>query len=528
MPDVFFMAIFLKLTIVLGSAFLAHTILRRASAATRHAVWVAAMSGLIVLPLLQMLMPSVDVNPPLPLQNMPAVLTAAPVLAAPVTETPRGIRWPLILAWLWFAGGAVVLARTVNGLWRVRCMMRNATPTSNASFESLRRRLGVSPRVKLFVSENAKTPMTLGIRNPVVILPANSVEWPSERMEVVLSHELGHVRRGDWGSQMMARVACALYWFHPLVWWAERVMHREREHACDDLVLRMGVQPSAYAEHLLDIVRATTVPAWPATLPMASRSDLEVRLRALLASGKRRGTLSRRSAALAGIAAVAILLPLASLRAPAQVNTAKLTGTVMDASGAVIPNANVLLVSKTSRNKEVTRSNAAGDYMFNGVPAGEYTLEIRKGGFELSKTNVVVEPSRITRQDVKLNLGSVNESMEITATRPVAAAKAAEGNGTPKRIRVGGMVQATKIVKMVRPVYPDGAKVAGIEGDVVLEAVIGKEGKLLNLRSISTTAPPELVTAATDAVSKWEYQPTLLNGEPVEIVTTIHIGFHLK
>jgi len=368
--------------------------------------------------------------------------------------------------------------------------------------------------------------MTIGALRPVVILPSGAQMWDRERLEVVLSHELGHVRRRDWASQMIARLACALYWFHPLVWWAERVMHREREHACDDMVLHLGVQPVTYAEHLLEIARASSAPAWPATLPMASRNDMEVRLRALLAQGRQRGTLSRRVAAMAGITALCILLPLAALRAPAQVNTAKLTGVVSDYSGGVVPQANVLLINTALKSKEMTRTDDAGVFSFAGLPPGEYSVEVRKGGFELYKAVVVVEPSRTTKHDAKLSLGKVNESLEVTGDRPAAPRPAVVG--TPSRIRVGGSVQATRMVKMIRPKYPEDAKAQGIEGDVLMEAVISKEGKLLNLKSLSTLVNPELVAAAMEAVGQWEYQPTLLNGEPVEIITTIHIGFHLK
>jgi protein TonB len=118
--------------------------------------------------------------------------------------------------------------------------------------------------------------------------------------------------------------------------------------------------------------------------------------------------------------------------------------------------------------------------------------------------------------------------MEIVGDRPAQAAKPAAAGRTPQKIRVGGSVQATKMVKMVRPSYPEGLKAQGVEGDVLLEAVISKEGKLLNVRSLNTNVNPDLVAAAVDAVKQWEYQPTLLNGEPVEVITTIHIGFHLK
>ncbi len=94
-----------------------------------------------------------------------------------------------------------------------------------------------------------------------------------------------------------------------------------------------------------------------------------------------------------------------------------------------------------------------------------------------------------------------------------------------RRIRVGGNVQQAKLVNQVLPVYPPLAKSARIQGTVRLEALISKEGSIQNLRVLS--GHPLLIQTAMDAVRQWRYQPTLLNGEPVEVVTTIDVVFTL-
>jgi protein TonB len=92
-----------------------------------------------------------------------------------------------------------------------------------------------------------------------------------------------------------------------------------------------------------------------------------------------------------------------------------------------------------------------------------------------------------------------------------------------ERIRVGGQVQAARVVNQTRPVYPPLARQARIQGTVRLEAVINKEGFIEELTVVS--GHPLLIQAALDAVSKWQYQPTLLNGVPVEVITTIDVNF---
>ena len=95
----------------------------------------------------------------------------------------------------------------------------------------------------------------------------------------------------------------------------------------------------------------------------------------------------------------------------------------------------------------------------------------------------------------------------------------------PQRVRVGGNVQQANLIRQVKPPYPPLAKQARIQGAVVLEAVISKQGGVENLRVIS--GHPLLIQAALDAVKQWKYKPTLLNGEPVEVVTTVTVNFNL-
>jgi len=96
----------------------------------------------------------------------------------------------------------------------------------------------------------------------------------------------------------------------------------------------------------------------------------------------------------------------------------------------------------------------------------------------------------------------------------------------PQRIRVGGNVQAAMTIRAPKPAYPQLAKQARIQGVVRLNAVIGKDGTIQDLKAAS--GHPLLVPAALEAVRQWLYKPTLLNGEPVEVVTVIDVNFTLS
>jgi protein TonB len=96
---------------------------------------------------------------------------------------------------------------------------------------------------------------------------------------------------------------------------------------------------------------------------------------------------------------------------------------------------------------------------------------------------------------------------------------------TPKRIRVGGQVESAKLIFRPQPEYPPLAKMARIQGTVRLEAIISRDGTIQDLKVVS--GHPLLVKSAIEAVQRWRYQPTLLNGEPVEVVTEVDVIFNL-
>jgi TonB family protein len=127
--------------------------------------------------------------------------------------------------------------------------------------------------------------------------------------------------------------------------------------------------------------------------------------------------------------------------------------------------------------------------------------------------------------NVNLAVGEIMEAVTVTGTRSRPATPA---TAFPQRIRVGGNVQPIKLISKVNPDYPADAQADGVEGTVLLRAVVSKDGSLLSIRSISTGIDPRLVNAAKAAVPLWRYQPALLNGEPVEVVTTIDVTFRLN
>jgi TonB family protein len=128
--------------------------------------------------------------------------------------------------------------------------------------------------------------------------------------------------------------------------------------------------------------------------------------------------------------------------------------------------------------------------------------------------------------EVTVRIAVPGGARAMAATMPAASTSADASATPPATIRVGGNVQQTKLVSQPRPVYPVEAKQARIQGVVQLSATIGKDGAVQHLEVIN--GHPLLVQAAMDAVRQWVYQPTLLNGQPVEVVTQIDVNFTLS
>jgi TonB family protein len=198
---------------------------------------------------------------------------------------------------------------------------------------------------------------------------------------------------------------------------------------------------------------------------------------------------------------------------------------VTDPSGAVIPYVTVLANNLDAHTQETATGNAAGEYILRSVPAGHYTLEVTIPGFKVFRQNgVVLNANDTQRLDVHMEMGNINERLEVIGKKPATQVPSA---AVPHRIRVGGMVIAARLVSKVEPIYPEYAQQQGIQGAVLLQAIISKEGSVMSL-SVVNTADPDLARAAMTAVGQWHYQPTLLNGEPVEVVTTITVDFKLR
>ena len=545
-PLTFLIACCAKATILLACAWITVIALRQRSSALRHHVWAAAILASLALPFLALLLPgwhSATLGSAATLWS-PAHEDAASsssyaipsVFVDAVAASPAFNKLAIAALIVWAFGFSLVLVRLVAGLARLAWISAHAKPIFDEDWMrtvsefSQFHKLGRSVRL-LQCSSPLAMPLTWGILRPVIVLPSGATLWTEDRCRIVLSHELAHIARHDWLLQICAEVARCFYWFHPLVWLASARLRQESERASDDAVLRSGVAPSHYASQLLDLARTleNSGRLWSTALAIARPSNLERRFAAMLNPSINRRTLSARTRFLVPFLALTFLLPLAALRLTAQHLSGKVSGSIQDPSGTGVANATIIMSKQPGDIDMITMttSDREGNFSFKALPAGEYELKVMKRGFEPFRLpQVTLESGRDFFQSITLQPGTIIEEVEVV---PNGTAKPlpSSATGKPSRIRVGGDIEAPHLITKVQPVYPESARSAGVSGTVILHAIISKDGKPLSLRVMNSQVDPDLARSAVEAVSQWRYTPTLLNGEPIEIDTTIMANFSL-
>jgi TonB family protein len=494
------------------------------------------------------------------------------------------------------AGMLVRIGFILLGFWRLRRYLDRARFLPTA-FPVEKERTGAWPDV--FVSEELKGPVTFGLWNPVVLIPARWIHNPT-----IAFHELLHVRRRDWAFTVLEEIVRAALWFHPAVWWLIGQIQLAREEVVDRGAVQLMHSREQYIDTLLAIAEAKAgVDLAPATLFLKKR-HLRQRVAALLKEVSM--SQFRMISSLAGFASV---LTLAGWMATRSFPLQAAPQSVKDAAGVKVQQDETKLLHRSP----VRYPQSAIEKGIQGTVVVEASLdskgevsdaqvisgpqELRKAALESvlqwhynleagvpPKVQVAIDfvlPSQNAHAPntlpvppangivQRINLGSLPaplrekvearlpihigdeltaaNSQELTASLSAIDehlhatwTPSADNSGSvinvflntgsadslaPKRIKVGGNVQAMNIISKVTPVYPPLAKQAKIQGTVRFTAYIAKDGHIESLELVS--GHPLLAAAAQNAVKQWVYRPTLLNGDPVEVVTQIDVNYTL-
>jgi TonB family protein len=529
--------VIVRSSLVLGVGLAAASLLRKQPAALRHWILAAALALAAAQPVISRVMPTL----PMPVLNWsevspvrgPLVETefSLAVRQPPATPEPKPspADWQRLLLMLWAAGAAMGVATLLCGAIWLSWLGAKATPAGDRwQTEAALLRAGMRlPRpVRILVTTHPALLVTWGSIAPVILLPADAPAWSSERIRLVLAHEFGHLLRRDWIVQLAGEVARAINWFNPLFWIACARLRRESEYACDDIVLDTGIGGTSYAAHLIELARTFSVHGrtWLPAPSIARPSTLERRVRAMLNPqvNRRPVSMRKRAALVAGLLALA--LPIAA----ASQATSTPAGTVVDPNGRPLADA-VVRLTPLGKSEQVfdTRTDANGAFEFSPVPPGEYMLALRYPGFSASRQRIPLNAGGTTIT-LRARVGTLQETISVTGPgadgeRYVERAVAAtENNCTPST--AGGQLTPPMKIRDVRPRYRQEWNASKLEGTILMQARIGTDGTVRALDVISPVNA-DLEDEAMAAVSQWQFTPTYLNCEPIEVQMFVTVRF---
>jgi TonB family protein len=521
----------IKATLILLLVWCVSLLLKKRSAAERHLLWASAIGAAALLPLLSLMVPAwrpeiaARLAASLPglssvLPDRSVELNGSSIVHAVGLETDDPVSKALYVVWI--GGFLCAVGLLLPGAVALRRMVSGARPVSDgellATASNVKQLLSVNRSVRLLQSPRASLPITWGFLRPRVLIPSDADGWSESRRFSVLAHEMSHIRRRDWLFQIVAEVACALYWFHPLFWIARNRLHLESERACDDAVLRLGIEGQEYARELLDIARTLKRrrPVW--SLAMAGRLHLEARLVAILSPAT-----NHRAATAAAVLAIllpllVLVLPVAAMRVPAATVDDPQVVSTSEALPRVVRYTMPPLYSDAARRRGV-EGIVTVDVRVDSHGRARDLRVVRGLGFGLDENALVAvrswqfapgtQPDGVVRLDVEFSLKTA-ELNELIANDMVT--------------RVGPDVIPPRIVRRVEARYPGIASDPAPSGTVLLDAVIEDDGVPRVLRVVRSLSW-EFDEAAIAALEQWRFSPAEKDGEPVKVRMDVEMKF---
>ena len=400
-----------KVSLLVGLGLAVTAVMRQRSAAARHWMLTSVLLAALVAPAIARIAPQwqlpVSWWPPAasiaagestsvetafrmgsPIGTQAGAAVADSAAGAPASASATGTRSNIggRLVAVWLTGVALMALVLLAGVCRLSWLASRARTLQAGEWYdaagALTREYGMRP-VTLLQSGHPTLLVTWGLFHPRIILPAPAADWSAARIHVVLRHELAHIRRGDWGAQLVAEAVRSLHWYNPLVWIACRRLRDESELACDAALMREGLSGLDYAAELLDLARVLNARrhSWTTALAMARPSSLERRVSAMLTEQLDRNPVERKNRAVAVFVALALAVGIAGFTASAQ-SFSTVSGTIVDQLGGYLPGVTLTLASTEAERKYEVRSDRTGLYQFVGVVPGPYTLSVRQPGFK--------------------------------------------------------------------------------------------------------------------------------------------------
>lgn len=540
-----------KVTLVLLMALTTARVAARVSASLRSLLLTSAFCVLLMLPAVSLALAPMAVSVPVRVAPIPTPAEPAALARIAIADgaghqsAPRATGIPTsglsIAFWLraaWFIGAMGLLLQILGALSRMRSMRRTAVrwTARDALVIELARDAGVRRTIETRLRDDARAPLTMGLVRPVIVLPVDAQTWSDVDLRRAFAHEIEHIRRNDWTVHVLARVVCAIYWFHPLVWMAWRRLRLDSERACDDGVLRRA-DGTAYAEQLLLLARRLTASS-AIGLFMASRTDLATRIAAVLDPSQRRERPGRLSTIATAVAVVLVMLAIAPVQAvrASSDETARLAGNLFDPFGGAVENVKLYLEKIGGPASYEGRTDETGHFAFNALPAGTYRLAAPMDF--VPATMIRLAPGDTAQRDIRMSVETLTDTFTVCADCPpeidtyeppeslVAEFRRDREDSRNQPVKGPEPVNGWESYWSRLPDYPQTLKDAGLEGTVIVEGRIGIDGFASDLRVLSAVHPA-LASAAVEAVQAERWEPGRVRGVAIEVPLRMTIDYIL-
>lgn len=502
--------------VVVGAVFaLARAMIPTAQSSLRYACGLGALTLLALCPLatLWMLRPATEAMLVPAADN--AALALSGVMIQPSTEPALAAFLPWLVA-LWICGVAVAVARAAHQ-WRTLDRIATRLAYRQHDIEDMLARVAKSfgglRRVRVLISRHIDTPILIGWINPVILLPTAVVlGFPRQQLELILAHELGHLRRYDHVVNLFQAALEMVLFYHPAVHWISREVRHEREVCCDELVLRMTErEPREYARTLAALENLRQVA--PQLAVAASGGHLLDRVRRIIATQPSSGVRNRRTVwlfAAGGVTVAALLLvsakvnqdePLLAFDVPApalasmspfnvfpRVSPADLAAFSMTRPGrlALPVAASVDTVEVLPTPSPVWPVAASAPMVADVGTAGD--RDAPQMAFTGESPLASLAPA-----------GSDSTAVVANPVQPEAMATPTTATSAKPAIR-----PTPRIVRRVDPVYPD-INVSGSRGYVEFEFALDENGAVRDIKLVSGEALAGFTVAARKALRQWRF-----------------------
>ncbi len=462
------------------------------SAATNHWLMLLALFSPLILILFFNALPGLEFGV---LPAGLATLTSTPVFLSEngLFENPNILSLTILVIYL--VGMVSVLLDTCWSIANNQLVLNEAQSIADPKVEKIKRELlklfSMQKEVEILVSKVVFAPVMCGLHAPKIILPPQYSEWQPARLRRVLAHELAHIERNDWMGKLLGNVICAIFWFNPFVWKARKQCDWFAELACDDMVVNKLQCRADYADDLLELSTEINHSKY-AVLMFIKKSELYLRINAILDSGKNRDVPDKFIKATILAALVFLILPIS------------------------------LLEAKQSPY-DALKANETANTIINVFDLG--AVQPFSVSVPIGEENPI---DAYDRREIKQKLAEFKKTLDVPKNYDIQQIAFSKFNDMHPHLDLRDELHTHsdwdvndlevvehKTLKVVTPKYPKRALERNLEAIVVVEVDLDLRGEVMNPRIISDDHSRVFNKSVLKAIKKFKYQPMKINGYPI-------------